>query len=36
MSQRGQFADAQTLAPIYIRRPEAEEKWEERRNQSAT
>jgi tRNA threonylcarbamoyladenosine biosynthesis protein TsaB len=32
MSQRGQFADAQTLAPIYIRKPEAEEKWEERRH----
>lgn len=36
MSQRGEFADAQTLVPIYIRRPEAEEKWEERRDRSTT
>ena len=28
MSLAGQFADPQTLTPIYIRRPEAEEKWE--------
>jgi tRNA threonylcarbamoyladenosine biosynthesis protein TsaB len=28
MSRRGEFADAQRLAPIYLRRPEAEEKFE--------
>jgi len=28
MARRGEFTDAQRLAPIYIRRPEAEEKWE--------
>lgn len=27
MARRGQFADAYRLAPIYIRPPEAEEKW---------
>ena len=30
MARRGEFADADTLTPIYIRRPEPEEKWEER------
>jgi tRNA threonylcarbamoyladenosine biosynthesis protein TsaB len=29
MAARGQFADPFTLTPIYIRRPEAEEKWSE-------
>jgi hypothetical protein len=28
MARRGEFTDAQRLAPIYIRRPEAEEKFE--------
>lgn len=28
MARRGDFADAQRLTPIYIRRPEAEEKYE--------
>jgi tRNA threonylcarbamoyladenosine biosynthesis protein TsaB len=28
MARRGEFADAQRLTPIYIRRPEAEEKYE--------
>ena len=28
MARRGEFADAKRLTPIYIRRPEAEEKWE--------
>jgi tRNA threonylcarbamoyladenosine biosynthesis protein TsaB len=28
MARRGEFADAQRLAPIYLRRPEAEEKFE--------
>lgn len=28
MAQTGQFADPYQLTPIYIRRPEAEEKWE--------
>jgi len=28
MAQRGEFADVDRLTPIYIRRPEAEEKWE--------
>jgi tRNA threonylcarbamoyladenosine biosynthesis protein TsaB len=28
MSRRGEFADALTLTPIYIRRPEAEEKFD--------
>jgi tRNA threonylcarbamoyladenosine biosynthesis protein TsaB len=28
MARRGEFADPQRLTPIYIRRPEAEEKWE--------
>jgi hypothetical protein len=27
MAARVQFADPFTLTPIYIRRPEAEEKW---------
>jgi tRNA threonylcarbamoyladenosine biosynthesis protein TsaB len=27
MARRGEFADADHLTPIYIRRPEAEEKW---------
>jgi tRNA threonylcarbamoyladenosine biosynthesis protein TsaB len=30
MSQAGEFSDAQALTPTYIRRPEAEEKWEAR------
>jgi tRNA threonylcarbamoyladenosine biosynthesis protein TsaB len=30
-SARGEFADPTTLTPIYIRKPEAEEKWEKRR-----
>jgi tRNA threonylcarbamoyladenosine biosynthesis protein TsaB len=28
MANRGEFSDPDRLAPIYIRRPEAEEKWE--------
>ncbi len=28
MARRGEFTDADRLTPIYIRRPEAEEKWE--------
>jgi tRNA threonylcarbamoyladenosine biosynthesis protein TsaB len=28
MAAAGEFADPQTLTPIYIRKPEAEEKWE--------
>jgi tRNA threonylcarbamoyladenosine biosynthesis protein TsaB len=31
MARRGEFADAQRLTPIYIRRPEAEEKLEQSR-----
>ena len=31
MARGGEFADAQRLTPIYIRRPEAEEKYEERK-----
>jgi tRNA A37 threonylcarbamoyladenosine modification protein TsaB len=30
MSLKGQFADPLTLQPLYIRRPEAEEKWKQR------
>jgi tRNA threonylcarbamoyladenosine biosynthesis protein TsaB len=30
MARRNHFADPMTLTPIYIRRPEAEEKWEQR------
>jgi tRNA threonylcarbamoyladenosine biosynthesis protein TsaB len=30
MALRGEFTDADRLTPIYIRRPEAEEKWEQR------
>jgi tRNA A37 threonylcarbamoyladenosine modification protein TsaB len=30
MAERGQFTDAPKLAPVYIRRPEAEEKWDHR------
>jgi tRNA threonylcarbamoyladenosine biosynthesis protein TsaB len=30
MARRGDFADANSLTPIYIRKPEAEEKWEQR------
>ena len=30
MARRGEFIDAQSLAPIYVRKPEAEEKWEKR------
>jgi tRNA A37 threonylcarbamoyladenosine modification protein TsaB len=29
MSKRGEYTDAFELVPIYIRRPEAEEKWDE-------
>jgi tRNA threonylcarbamoyladenosine biosynthesis protein TsaB len=29
MGRAGEFADADTLTPVYIRRPEAEEKWEQ-------
>ncbi len=32
MARRGQFADPLTLSPIYIRRPEAEEKWIDRQD----
>lgn len=28
MARRGAFADADALTPVYIRKPEAEEKWE--------
>ena len=28
MASRGEFADADRLTPLYIRKPEAEEKWE--------
>ena len=34
MAERGEFADAFTLAPTYVRRPEAEEKSEEKRSSS--
>lgn len=30
MARGGQFTDADRLTPLYIRRPEAEEKWEQR------
>jgi len=30
MAARGEFADADRLVPLYIRKSEAEEKWEER------
>ena len=30
MARRGEFVDPDRLVPIYIRRPEAEEKWEAR------
>jgi tRNA threonylcarbamoyladenosine biosynthesis protein TsaB len=29
MARRGEFIDPQALAPVYVRKPEAEEKWEE-------
>lgn len=29
MARRGEFTDADVLAPIYVRKPEAEEKWEQ-------
>jgi tRNA threonylcarbamoyladenosine biosynthesis protein TsaB len=29
MSQAGEFVNADQLTPLYIRRPEAEEKWEQ-------
>jgi len=29
MARAGQFTDADKLTPLYIRRPEAEEKWEQ-------
>jgi hypothetical protein len=32
MARRGEFADAYRLTPIYIRRPEAEEKADELRS----
>lgn len=32
MAASGDFADAKTLAPFYIRRPEAVENWEKRNN----
>jgi tRNA threonylcarbamoyladenosine biosynthesis protein TsaB len=32
MARAGEFADADRLTPIYIRRPEAEEKWEAKGN----
>jgi tRNA threonylcarbamoyladenosine biosynthesis protein TsaB len=35
MARRGRFIDAQTLAPVYVRMPEAEEKWEMQRSQPA-
>ncbi len=28
MAKQNQFADADLLTPLYIRKPEAEEKWE--------
>jgi tRNA threonylcarbamoyladenosine biosynthesis protein TsaB len=31
MAERGEFTEPDELAPLYIRRPEAEEKWEESR-----
>ena len=34
MAERGEFADAFTLVPTYVRRPEAEEKSEEKRSPS--
>ncbi len=30
MAKRGEFTDPQTLSPVYVRKPEAEDKWEER------
>ncbi len=32
-AERGEFDDPRTLVPIYIRPPEAEEKWEQRKRQ---
>jgi len=29
MARAGEFSDPDTFAPIYIRKPEAEEKWEQ-------
>ena len=31
MARRGEFVEAMELSPIYIRKPEAEEKWEKAR-----
>jgi tRNA threonylcarbamoyladenosine biosynthesis protein TsaB len=33
MARQGEFADPDRLTPIYIRRPEAEEKWDAARSQ---
>jgi hypothetical protein len=35
MSAAGQFTEPDKLTPLYIRRPEAEEKWEEMRGTEA-
>jgi len=35
MANAGQYTDAGDLLPLYIRRPEAEEKWEKRHGMSA-
>ncbi len=35
LAQKGQFADPHTLAPLYIRRPEAVENWERRQQGSS-
>ncbi|MGB7158071.1 MAG: tRNA (adenosine(37)-N6)-threonylcarbamoyltransferase complex dimerization subunit type 1 TsaB [Tepidisphaeraceae bacterium] len=34
MARRGEFADPQRLTPIYIRRPEAEEKYQEKKRET--
>ncbi len=36
LSQTGHFTDLNRLAPIYIRRPEAEERWEQRNTTDRT
>jgi tRNA threonylcarbamoyladenosine biosynthesis protein TsaB len=35
MARRGELADPQTLSPVYVRKPEAEEKWELQQRASA-
>ena len=35
MASRGQWATAEALTPFYIRKPEAEERWDARHGSSA-